>query len=132
VPIFLVDNATPRDGSRRNPFQQDSTRFRGDAADACGETLAGGDNDPATQIPQMLAAGNTMPQITPGGSVDMTLHQVNGDGAGPYECMIDATGAGTQWEPMQVTQNVPGERSRSDARAEAFVRATDLSTIVCY
>jgi len=34
-----IDASTPRDGSRRNPFQQDSTRFRGDAADSCGETL---------------------------------------------------------------------------------------------
>jgi hypothetical protein len=45
----------------------------------------------------MLAAnGGQMPQISAGGMVMMTLHQVNGDGAGPYECMIDSTGAGTQ------------------------------------
>jgi hypothetical protein len=116
-----VDAATPRDGSRRNPFQQDSTRFKNAAADACGETLAGGDNDPATQVPQMLAANPQLPQISPGGEVTMTLHQVNGDGAGPYECMIDSTGAGTQWETMAVATNVPGENSRSDARAEDFV-----------
>ena len=35
----LVEADTPRDGSRRRPFQQDATRFRGDAADSCGETL---------------------------------------------------------------------------------------------
>ena len=35
-----VDPNTPRDGSRRNPFQQDSTRFRGAAKASCGETLA--------------------------------------------------------------------------------------------
>lgn len=70
----------------------------------------------------MLAVpGNSMPQITAGGSVDMTIHQVNGDGAGPYTCEIDATGTGTAWQPMTVTQNVPGERSRSDARAQDFV-----------
>ncbi|KAI3391144.1 hypothetical protein diail_7911 [Diaporthe ilicicola] len=28
-----IDSATPRDGTRRNPFQQDSTRFKGAAAD---------------------------------------------------------------------------------------------------
>jgi hypothetical protein len=93
----LVDETTPRDGATRNPFQQDSTRFRNAAADACGETLGGGTNDPATQVPAMLAAnGGQMPQISAGGMVMMTLHQVNGDGAGPYECMIDSTGAGTQ------------------------------------
>lgn len=34
-----VDPATPRDGTRRNPFQQDSTRFKGDNAATCGQTL---------------------------------------------------------------------------------------------
>jgi hypothetical protein len=34
-----VDPNTPRDGTRRNPFQQDSTRFRGAAKATCGETL---------------------------------------------------------------------------------------------
>jgi hypothetical protein len=62
-----------------------------------------------------------MPQISAGGMVMMTLHQVNGDGAGPYECMIDSTGAGTQWTAMAVTTNVPGKNSRSDAKAEDFV-----------
>jgi Egh16-like virulence factor len=94
---YTVDDTTPRDGTTRNPFQQDSTRFKNAAADACGETLGGGTNDPATQIPKMLAAnGGQMPQISAGGMVMMTLHQVNGDGAGPYDCMIDSTGAGTQ------------------------------------
>jgi hypothetical protein len=36
---FIVDQSTPRDGTTRNPFQQDTTRFRGNAADTCGETL---------------------------------------------------------------------------------------------
>jgi hypothetical protein len=70
----------------------------------------------------MLAAnGGQMPQISPGGQVMMTLHQVNGDGAGPYECMIDSTGAGTQWTSMAVTTNVPGTNSRSQAKAQDFV-----------
>ena len=49
----------------------------------------------------------------------MTLHQVNGDGAGPYTCMIDATGTGTQWTAIQVTQNVDGNaRGRNNANAK--------------
>ena len=76
----------------------------------------------------MLAAGMTMPQITPGGEVTMTLHQVNGDGAGPYTCMIDSTGAGTQFTAMQVATNVPGRKSRSDARAEDFVSTIPLDS----
>jgi len=122
-----VDNATPRDGTRRTPFQQDSTRFRGASAATCGETLAGGANDPAAGTTAMLAvAGNTMPQVSQGGSIDMTIHQVNGDGAGPYDCMIDATATGTNWQPLTVTQNVPGENSRSDARAQDFPLAAAI------
>ena len=64
-----------------------------------------------------------MPQITSGGQLTMTLHQVNGDGAGPYECMIDASGAGTDWTAMTVTTNVPGKNSRSNAKATDFVRS---------
>ena len=49
------------------------------AEDACGETLGGGSNDPATQVPQMLAVNSgQMPLISAGGQVMMTLHQVNG------------------------------------------------------
>jgi hypothetical protein len=70
----------------------------------------------------MIAAnGGTLPQITPGGMVSMTLHQVNGDGAGPYQCMIDSTGTGTNWQPMTVGTNVPGTNSNSKAKATDFV-----------
>lgn len=37
--IRTVDPATPRDGTKRNPFQQDSTRFKGDNKATCGQTL---------------------------------------------------------------------------------------------
>ncbi|KAH7355996.1 hypothetical protein BKA66DRAFT_429029 [Pyrenochaeta sp. MPI-SDFR-AT-0127] len=104
-----VDPATPRDGTGRNPFQQDSTRFRGDAAATCGETLGGGDNAIEAGTAQVMAQnGATLPQVTPGGQIMMTVHQVNSDGAGPYKCMIDATGTGTNWQPITVTQNLEG------------------------
>lgn len=104
-----VDPNTPRDGTRRNPFQQDSTRFKNAQADTCGETLGGGDNDVQAGTAQVMQLnGGTLPQVSAGGEISMTLHQVNGDGAGPYKCMIDATGTGTQWTPIQVTQNIDG------------------------
>ncbi|KAF2469948.1 uncharacterized protein BDR25DRAFT_287544 [Lindgomyces ingoldianus] len=104
-----IDPATPRDGTRRNPFQQDATRFKNAAADQCGETLGGGTNDVQTGTQKVLAMmGGTLPQVSAGGEISMTLHQVNSDGAGPYTCMIDATGTGTQWTAIQVTQNVDG------------------------
>lgn len=109
-----VDTETPRDGTRRNPFQQDSTRFRGDAADTVGETLGGGDNDVEAGTQAIMAeTGDTLPQVSQGGEVQMTLHQVNGDGAGPYTCMINDDGTGTTWEDITVTENVPGRRGNS-------------------
>ncbi|TDZ17372.1 hypothetical protein Cob_v009705 [Colletotrichum orbiculare MAFF 240422] len=86
-----VDSSTPRDGTRRNPFQQDSTRFKGEAADTFGETVGAGLNRLESGTKAIMAeTGQMLPQISPGGSIDMTLHQVNGDGGGPYDCMINA------------------------------------------
>ncbi|KAF4546418.1 Cas1 domain-containing hypothetical protein [Lasiodiplodia theobromae] len=121
-----IVGSTPRDGTRRNPFQADATRFRGDAADTCGETIGAGTNDVESGTQQVLAAsGNTLPQVSPGGQLQMTLHQVNSDGAGPYTCMIDPTGTGTQWTQINVAQNVPGSRRGRNRDGEA----TDFSLV---
>lgn len=126
--LSIVDPSTPRDGTRRNPFQQDSTRFKGDAAATCGETLGGGDNSVESGVKAVMSnMGNTLPQVSAGGELTMTVHQVNGDGAGPYTCMIDSTGTGAQWDAIQVTTNVPGNNGRSQAKAEDFVSLNSLS-----
>ncbi|CVL11529.1 probable gEgh 16 protein [Fusarium proliferatum] len=110
-----VDTSTPRDGTRRRPFQQDATRFRGNSADTVGETLSAGDNDiEQGTLDIMEETGSQLPQVNPGGSLEMTVHQVNSDGAGPYTCMINADGTGTSWENIPVTTNVEGnERGRN-------------------
>ncbi|QKD60273.2 uncharacterized protein FOBCDRAFT_244018 [Fusarium oxysporum Fo47] len=110
-----VDTSTPRDGTRRRPFQQDATRFRGNAADTVGETLSNGDNDiEQGTLDIMEETGSQLPQVNPGGSLEMTVHQVNSDGAGPYTCMINADGTGTSWDNIPVTTNVEGnERGRN-------------------
>lgn len=124
--IRIVDASTPRDGATRKPFQADSTRFKNNNVDACGETLGGGPNEPTEQVTKMVQDSNGMPMISQGGMVMMTLHQVNGDGAGPYKCMIDSTGTGTGgWTDMKVTTNVPGKNSRSKAKAEDFVSSPE-------
>jgi len=113
-----VDPATPRDGTKRNPFQQDSTRFKGDNAAACGQTLGGGENDIQAGTKAVMANnGATLPQVSQGGSIMMTLHQVNGDGAGPYSCQINADGTGGDWTDIDVTTQVAGKNSRSNAKA---------------
>jgi hypothetical protein len=112
---------TPRDGTRRSPFQQDSTRFKGDNADTCGQTLGGGENDISAgtkAVMQMM--GQTLPQVSGGGSLMMTLHQVNGDGAGPYSCEMNTDATGQTWQSVDVQTNVPGTNSRSRAKATDF------------
>ncbi|CAE6435342.1 unnamed protein product, partial [Rhizoctonia solani] len=55
-----------------------------------------------------LAASNAgLPSATPGGEIQMTLHQINQDGAGPYKCDMSGDGGNT-FQPAQVNQNVPG------------------------
>ncbi|KAK5491734.1 hypothetical protein LTR43_006671 [Exophiala xenobiotica] len=104
-----IDPSTPRDGTKKKPFEQDTTRFAGAQADTFGETAEVGNNDPETGTTAILAQnGGVLPQVSPGGEVQMTLHQVNADGAGPYTCMINADGTGTTWTQMAVTQQVPG------------------------
>ncbi|OTB08895.1 hypothetical protein M426DRAFT_71144 [Hypoxylon sp. CI-4A] len=108
-----VDTSTPRDGTRRKPFQQDSTRFRGDQADTVGETIGAGNNDVEEGTQAIMAAtDDQLPQVTAGGELKMTLHQVNADGAGPYTCMINDDGTGADWDDIEVTQSPPGDDSR--------------------
>ncbi|OLN97320.1 hypothetical protein CCHL11_01113 [Colletotrichum chlorophyti] len=109
-----IDSSTPRDGTRRDPFQVDSTRFKGASADTFGETVGQGTNDLETGTKAIMAeTGQMLPQVSRGGSVDMTLHQVNGDGGGPYDCMINADGTGASWTSLKVVTTPPGQNSRN-------------------
>jgi hypothetical protein len=56
-------------------------------------------------------ASSGLPTSADDGTITMTFHQVNQDGAGPLTAMIDATSGGTDpaaFKTAQVTQNVPG------------------------
>jgi hypothetical protein len=84
VPIG-IDPSTPRDGSRANPFQQDTSIIRDNEiasgkTGGCGRTKIGGNNDVASQLSALAASGT--PSAAADGSVTMTIHQVNQDGAG--------------------------------------------------
>ncbi|KAF8746997.1 hypothetical protein RHS02_00421, partial [Rhizoctonia solani] len=66
------------------------------------------------------AASNGIPSATASGEIQMTLHQVNQDGAGPYTCDISADGGNT-FQAAKVTKNVPGAfLGLSTATAEDF------------
>lgn len=56
-------------------------------------------------------ASSGMPTCADDGTVKMTFHQVNQDGAGPLTAMVDPTSGGTDpaaFQKATVTQNVPG------------------------
>jgi hypothetical protein len=109
-----IDTSTPRDGTKRDPFQQDSTRFKGASADTFGETVGAGANDLEAGTKAIMAeTGTELPQVSQGGEIQKTLHQVNADGGGPYSCMINADGTGANWEDITVTQQAPGQNSRN-------------------
>ncbi|KAI0131981.1 hypothetical protein BJ170DRAFT_225777 [Xylariales sp. AK1849] len=117
-----VVTSTPRDGTKRDPFQQDATRFKGDQAATFGETVGAGDNSLETGTKAIMAeTGDQLPQVSPGGMISMTLHQVNSDGGGPYTCQMSADASGTDWTAIQVTQSPPGTNSRNkDGAATDF------------
>lgn len=109
-----VDPNTPRDGTARDPFQADATRFKGENADTFGQTVGGGENDLETGTKAIMAmTGDQLPQVRAGGTIDMTLHQVNGDGGGPYDCMINGDATGASWTNINVITTPPGQNSRN-------------------
>jgi hypothetical protein len=123
--LISVDPNTPRDGTKRNPFQQDTAIIRdkdqeSGRAGACGRTLGGGDIDIAAGVAAQMTELGALPEVTPGEQFTMTIHQINGDGAGPYTCELDTTGTGNNFQAMTVVQNVPGKNGRSDAKATDF------------
>jgi len=125
---------TPRDGTKRNPFQQDSTRFRGQNAATCGQTVGAGENNIETGTKTVLDMnGGKLPQVKAGGEVTMTLHQVNADGAGPYTCAINTDGKATSWQKVQVTQQVPGTNSndRNGAKQDFPLKAAMPQGMSC-
>ncbi|KAB5591171.1 hypothetical protein CTheo_5380 [Ceratobasidium theobromae] len=128
---FGIVESTPRDGTRREPFQTDTSIIRdreiskGDAG-PCGRTLAGGPNDMAAQLEAASSAG--LPAAAADGTVTMTIHQINGDGAGPYECGVSADASGTNFAAMKILTNVPGQNSRSNAKATDFALVAQMPT----
>ncbi|KAM4055137.1 CAS1 protein [Hirsutella rhossiliensis] len=109
-----------RNGTKRNPFQQDSTRFRGRSRATVGETIGAGANsiEQGTQA-IMAQTGRQLPQISPGGQLTMTVHQVNADGAGPFTCMINSDGTAKNFQTLQVTQNVAGNKNGRNRQGNA-------------
>ncbi|GME35348.1 hypothetical protein GTA08_BOTSDO03889 [Neofusicoccum parvum] len=122
---FLVNKNVARNCTNISPCQQDSTIIRDaeikqNIVNGCGRTELDGNIDIGEQTETELSA-NRMTQVSAGSTVAVTIHQVNADGAGPYECDLDATSnAGTDFQKLQVSNNVPGTNGLSDAKFENF------------
>lgn len=92
---FLVNKNVARNCTNISPCQQDSTIIRDaeikqNIVNGCGRTELDGNIDIGEQTETELSA-NRMTQVSAGSTVAVTIHQVNADGAGPYECDLDAT-----------------------------------------
>ncbi|KAL5520670.1 hypothetical protein ACEPAF_2671 [Sanghuangporus sanghuang] len=127
---FGIIASTPRNGGLPVPFEQDTSIIRNNEISSgqtgvCGRTKAGGNNDVAQQL--AAASSTRLPSAGSDGSVTMTLHQVNQDGAGPYSCDVSGDGGNT-FTDAQVTQNVPGVASLSLAVAKDFPLVAQMPT----
>lgn len=122
---FLVDPELARNCTTISPCQQDSTIIRNseitqNIVNSCGRTEINGNIDVGEQTENELAA-NRVTQVTQGSTLAVTIHQVNADGAGPYECDLDETSNAAQnFVPLTVSNNVPGSNGLSQAKEQQF------------
>ncbi|KAK6349392.1 hypothetical protein TWF696_005679 [Orbilia brochopaga] len=105
--------STPRTEGGVTPFQQDVPVFRESDIHRWnkegGRTLYGGVTDVKKCTQEQIDKGQ-LPTCVSGQFFNMTFHQVNGDGNGPFRCAIDESGTGKgDYREVFVVQNVPGQ-----------------------
>ncbi|KAF4119618.1 Protein of unknown function (DUF3129) [Geosmithia morbida] len=121
---FLLNDALPRNCTEISPCQLDSTIIRDaeikqNIVNGCGRTELSGNIDIGEQTENEIAA-NRITSVQSGSTMEVTIHQVNADGAGPYECDIDMTSNSGTFTPLKVTNNIPGENGLSQAKEKNF------------
>jgi len=113
VSVFMAGNANSTEAVAAREIHEANMMRR-----SLGERAAnGGTKTPAgtkeTAVKASTGAGSTsgMPTTADDGTLQMTFHQVNQDGAGPLTAMVDGTSGGTDataFKTATVTTNVPG------------------------
>jgi len=117
ISVFMGAAAAPNANNKR---QLDE--ILGGGAAAGGNNAAAGADSAGTKTAQGAVEGGVskaagqgkasgLPTTSDDGTVSMTFHQVNQDGAGPLTAQIDATSGGkdaSAFKEAKVTQNVPG------------------------
>ncbi|KAI1125286.1 hypothetical protein F5Y10DRAFT_268219 [Nemania abortiva] len=123
---FKVHDAIPRNCTSISPCQQDTTIIRdaeisANTVNECGRTELDGNIDIGENTENALAAG-AVTQVKAGSTVDVTIHQVNADGAGPYTCDVIAQGNNgvITFPNVTVADNVPGVNGFSQAKEQDF------------
>lgn len=130
---FLVNPDLARNCTTISPCQQDATLIRDAEIEAnivneCGRTELSGNIDIGEQTENALVA-NAVTSVTKGSTIEVTVHQVNADGAGPYFCDLDTTGNARRLVgqvPLNITNNVPGVNGFSQAKAQQFTMIVTL------
>lgn len=86
----------------------------------CGRTQLAGNIDIVAATADAMAA-KAVTGVTKGGTLMMTIHQVNGDGAGPYLCDLDDKGDGSNFKGnLTVANQIPGANGLSQNKEQAF------------
>ena len=65
----------------------------------------------------MALSGDTLPQVSPGGSLSGVFHIVTTDGAGPISAVVDTTATGkfSEGKLLETTTQVPGNKGNIKA-----------------
>lgn len=113
VSLFMGGNANSTGVAEAREIHQANVMRRslGERAANGGTKTPAGTKETAVKAATGVGATSGMPTTADDGTVKMTFHQVNQDGAGPLTAMVDATSGGTDpaaFKTAQVTQNVPG------------------------
>ncbi|KIY72900.1 hypothetical protein CYLTODRAFT_366625 [Cylindrobasidium torrendii FP15055 ss-10] len=106
---FGVSDSIPRNCTSEQPCQLDTPVLKDLLTDPCGATLMGG----SIKIQDALAAalkqgGGSLPTLNADGTIEITVHQVNADGGGPFVAMVNNDATGKDWTATTVVQQVPG------------------------
>ncbi|KAF8460753.1 hypothetical protein BDZ91DRAFT_738612 [Kalaharituber pfeilii] len=126
---LAVRQDIPRTGTTCNPFQMDTTIFTVGQPQGCGRTLAGGVTNVKNAISAVIRQSgvNNIVKARANGFVQIIVHQVNADGAGPFHCRLDQTGTGTKFKRLDmnmISRQVPGPNHILQVKLPANLRCT--------
>ncbi|KAK7956564.1 uncharacterized protein PG986_005786 [Apiospora aurea] len=135
---FGIDPAQARNCTLISACQLDTNLIRDAEIDAnlvnlCGRNQLIGNIDIAYHTENALAAG-AVTQVKRGSEITIMMHQVNADGAGPYECDIDeGSNSSLMVKKLTMINNVPGVNGVSQAMVKDFnITAKMPDDFTCY